>query len=122
MIDKITADEFTDKIKSLGSKPGLDRIHTLLNRLGNPEKDLKVIHIAGTNGKGSVCAMLQFALFYNDYKVGKFSSPSVFSEYEQYMINDEEISELEYLGFLSNIIDVTKDLSMDEMPTYFEVQ
>ena len=122
MIDKATADAFIQKISALGTKPGLDRVKTLLNRLGNPEKRIKVIHVAGTNGKGSVCAMLQFALMECGYKVGKFSSPCVFSEFEMYSINGEELDEIEYLGFLSNIIDVTKDLFEDELPTLFEVQ
>lgn len=122
MIDKAKSDAFTEKISALGSKPGLSRINLLLDRLGNPEKKIKVIHVAGTNGKGSVCAMLQFALMECDYKVGKFSSPCVFSEYEMYSINGEEISEIEYLGFMSNVMDVTKDLFDDELPTLFEVQ
>ncbi len=122
MIDKNTANAFVNKITALGSKPGLERIKKILLRLGSPEKNLKVIHVAGTNGKGSVCAMLQFALMACDYKVGKFSSPCVFSQYEQYTINNDEISEIEYLGFLSNIIDVTKDMSDDELPTLFEVE
>lgn len=122
MIDKNTADEFIEKVTTLGSKPGLERIKTVLLRLNSPEKNLKVVHVAGTNGKGSVCAMLQFALMSCGYKVGKFSSPCVFSKYEQYTINNEEISEIEYLGFLSNIIDVTKSMSDDELPTLFEVE
>ena len=122
MIDKATADAFIQKISALGTKPGLDRVKTLLNRLGNPEKRIKVIHVAGTNGKGSVCAMLQFALMECGYKVGKFSSPCVFSEFEMYSINGEELDEIEYLGFLSNIIDVTKDMFEDELPTLFEAQ
>lgn len=122
MIDKNTADAFINKITSLGSKPGLDRVNKVLLRLGSPQNNLKVIHVAGTNGKGSVCAMLQFALMACDFKVGKFSSPCVFSKYEQYTINNDEISEIEYLGFLSNIIDVTKDMSDDELPTLFEVE
>ena len=122
MIDKANVDAFIEKISALGSKPGLSRVKVLLDRLGNPEKKIKVIHVAGTNGKGSVCAMLQFALMECGYNVGKFSSPCVFSEFEMYSINGEEISEIEYLGFMSNIIDVTKDMFEDELPTLFEVQ
>ena len=122
MIDKATADNYIERVKELGSKPGLERIQMLLSKLGNPEQNLKVIHVAGTNGKGSVCTMLQFALINNDYSVGKFSSPAVFDEYEQFQINGDNISEIEYLGFLSNIIDKTKDCTDEELPTYFEVQ
>ncbi len=122
MIDKNKAYEFTDKITKLGSKPGLDRIKMLLGKLGNPEKGLKVVHVAGTNGKGSVCAMVNAALINCDFKVGKFSSPVVFSEYEMYTINNEEISEVEYLGFISTIMDALSDVDDSELPTLFEVQ
>lgn len=122
MIDKEAADNFIVKVKALGIKPGLVRIQSLLNRIGAPNKNIKIIHVAGTNGKGSTLAMLQYALFYNGYKVGKFSSPGVFDEYEQYMIDDECITKAEYLGFLSTIIDATNGMTDEELPTYFEVQ
>ena len=57
----MTYENALEKIHSLltfGSRPGLDRILTLLDRMGNPQDKLKYIHVAGTNGKGSVCAML----------------------------------------------------------------
>ncbi|NIO21578.1 MAG: bifunctional folylpolyglutamate synthase/dihydrofolate synthase, partial [Candidatus Aenigmarchaeota archaeon] len=58
-----------------GSRPGLGPIRKILRRLGNPEKGLKVIHVAGTNGKGSVCAMLSSVLKEGGYKVGMYTSP-----------------------------------------------
>ena len=55
--------------------PGLDRIRELLARLGDPQKDLKFIHVAGTNGKGSTCAMLDSVLRAAGYRVGLNTSP-----------------------------------------------
>ena len=56
-------------------KLGLKNIQNLLNKIGNPEKQLKCIHVAGTNGKGSVCAMLFYILKEAGYKVGLYTSP-----------------------------------------------
>lgn len=67
----MTYENAVEKIHSLltfGSCPGLDRMRILLDRLGNPQDRLKFIHIAGTNGKGSVCAMLSSALVAAGYK------------------------------------------------------
>ena len=68
-------------------KPGLDRIENILVKLGNPHLDLKVVHVAGTNGKGSVCHMLAAALQVNGYSVGVFSSPHIFDFSERVKIN-----------------------------------
>lgn len=84
------------KIHSLltfGSRPGLDRILTLLNRMGNPQDNLKYIHIAGTNGKGSVCAMLSSVLVESGYKTGLFISPYITEFRERIQINNIPISE-----------------------------
>ena len=64
----------------------------LLKKLGNPEKDLKVIHIAGTNGKGSVCAMLSSILKEAGYKVGMYTSPHLKDFRERFLINNKKIS------------------------------
>ena len=57
-----------------GSRPGLDRIRALLSDLGNPQKGLRCVHVAGTNGKGSFCAMLSAILREAGYRVGMFTS------------------------------------------------
>ena len=70
----MTYENAVEKIHSLltfGSRPGLDRMRILLDRLGNPQDRLKFIHIAGTNGKGSVCAMLSSALVAAGYNMKK---------------------------------------------------
>ena len=62
-------------LKNRGSKYGIDRMRLLVEALGHPERTFPVIHVAGTNGKGSVCAMLEALYRENGYKVGFFSSP-----------------------------------------------
>ena len=76
----MTYNQALEKIHSLltfGSRPGLDRILILLEKLGNPQNKLKYIHVAGTNGKGSVCAMLSATLVEAGYKTGLFISPYI---------------------------------------------
>ena len=67
--------EYIKELQNLGSKPGLSRVTELSALAGNPEKALKIIHVAGTNGKGSVCAMMESVLMNAGYKIGRFSSP-----------------------------------------------
>src|SRR5690625_5705792 len=62
--------------EKLGIKPGLKRVETLLRLAGNPELNIKAVHVAGTNGKGSVIQFMQTALIKNGYRVGVFTSQS----------------------------------------------
>ncbi|MGN1124517.1 MAG: bifunctional folylpolyglutamate synthase/dihydrofolate synthase [Eubacterium sp.] len=79
------------KKQSLGIMPGLSRISTLLEIMGNPQKKLKIIHIAGTNGKGTVSALIAKALTNSGYKAGLFTSPWVDDYTEQIQINSSYI-------------------------------
>ena len=72
--------------------PGLSRIRNLLKELGDPQKDLKVVHVAGTNGKGSVCAFVSSVLIKAGLMVGVFTSPAVFDYRERYRIGKKNIS------------------------------
>lgn len=88
--------DYVDKHDLEGIKFGLDNIYELLESFGNPQKELKAIHIAGTNGKGSVGAYLLYILASAGYKVGRLSSPAVFEENEfaqimYYKNKDEEV-------------------------------
>ena len=97
----MTYEQALEKIHTyqrFGSRLGLDRIRELLKRLGNPDRDLKVIHVAGTNGKGSVCRYLYEILNASGYRTGAFFSPyiSQFTERIQCagsMISEEELAE-----------------------------
>ncbi|MBI3032674.1 bifunctional folylpolyglutamate synthase/dihydrofolate synthase [Candidatus Woesearchaeota archaeon] len=96
-------------------KLGLDRIKSLLQKLGNPERGLKYIHVAGTNGKGSTCAMVSNILILQGYNVGMYISPALFSFTERFRINNKTISEQE----LVSVYEEVKPYITDE--TFFEV-
>ena len=67
--------------------PGIDNLLLYLDRMGHPERALKVIHVAGTNGKGSVCAYLEAVLRRSGYKTGFFCSPHLVTMRERFRIN-----------------------------------
>lgn len=92
----MTYSEALERIHSLlsfGSRPGLDRVRELLRRMGNPQDKLQYIHVAGTNGKGSVCAVLSSVLVAAGYKTGLFISPYITDFRERIQINNQMISE-----------------------------
>lgn len=76
-----------------GSRPGLDRVEALLEKIGNPENEVPTIHIAGTNGKGSTVAYLRNMLMETGLKVGTFTSPYIETFNERIAINDQPISD-----------------------------
>lgn len=81
----------------------LKNIKILLKKLGNPEKSLKVIHVAGTNGKGSVCAMLSSILKEAGYKVGMYTSPHLKDFRERCLINNKKISKEDLLKYFKKV-------------------
>ncbi|MBS3122157.1 bifunctional folylpolyglutamate synthase/dihydrofolate synthase [Candidatus Woesearchaeota archaeon] len=94
---------------------GLERIETLLKKLGNPEKNLKVIHVAGTNGKGSVCAMCTSILIEAGYKTGLYTSPHLVDFTERFKINNKNITKKRLVELFEQI----KPHITNE--TYFEI-
>lgn len=92
---------FIAKKQSLGIKPGLIRIKNLLDLMGNPQNRLKIIHIAGTNGKGTVANSVANSLSNSGYKVGLFTSPWVIDYREQIQINGKFIGEQELAQYVS---------------------
>ena len=86
--------KFDDAVNLLTSsgkfyiKLGLERISAILELLGNPQDKLKCIHVAGTNGKGSVCSMINKILIDKGFKTGLFTSPHIFDYTERIRIND----------------------------------
>lgn len=93
----------------------LENIRILLKKLNNPEKSLKVIHVAGTNGKGSVCAMLSSILKEAGYKVGMYTSPHLKDFRERFLINNKKISKEDLVKYFKEI----KPSITDQ--TFFEV-
>lgn len=71
---------------------GLERIEQLLHNLGNPHHNVPIIHVAGTNGKGSVCAYLSSILTQAGYKVGRYTSPHLVDWNERICLNEQPIS------------------------------
>ena len=102
-----------------GSIPGLERITVLCELLGNPQDSLKFIHVAGTNGKGSICAFLSYILKEAGYKVGLFTSPYIEVFNERMQVNNRNIPDEE----LAAIVEYIKPFadSMEDSPTEFEL-
>ena len=98
---------------------GLERIKLLCEKLGNPQDQLKFIHVAGTNGKGSVCAMLDETLRQAGYRVGIYTSPYI-KEFNERMRVDGKNIENDELAELTTLIQPIAD-AMEEKPTEFEL-
>jgi len=111
--------EYINGVSWLGSRPGLERIGELLDRLGNPERELRFVHVAGTNGKGSVCALLASVLKKAGLKTGLYTSPYLFSFNERMQINGKRIPDAKVAELVSEI--KTHAELMDEHPTEFEM-
>lgn len=107
-----------------GLRPGLDCIREMLGRLGNPQDDLKFIHIAGTNGKGSVLAYISTVLKEAGYRVGRYSSPAISSYREQIQVNEENISREELARLTEKIYEAGQEMLAEGLPhpTSFEVE
>ncbi|MBE6636348.1 MAG: bifunctional folylpolyglutamate synthase/dihydrofolate synthase [Ruminococcaceae bacterium] len=110
---------FIHSVEWQGSRPGLSRITELLARLGNPEKDIKVIHVAGTNGKGSFCAMLESVLRHAGYRTGLFVSPYLEQFEERIQADGSLIDSQELAAIVSEIAPHCR--AMSDLPTEFEI-
>jgi len=102
-----------------GSRPGLERISVLCDLLGHPEKELKFIHVAGTNGKGSTCRMLSSVLEKAGYRVGLYTSPFIERFNERIMLNGCDIPD-EDLAQDTETVKRYAD-TMEDAPTEFEL-
>lgn len=99
--------------------PGLGRIRQLMEKLGNPQRELKFIHVAGTNGKGSVCAMLAAILQAAGYRVGLNTSPHLVEFEERIQVDGTPIAQEELAELVTRIRPAAE--SMEEHPTEFEL-
>ncbi len=111
--------EYIHSVEWLGSRPGLSRTEELLSKLGNPERDVRFVHVAGTNGKGSTCSMLNSVLIKAGYKVGLYTSPYIVRFNERMQINGAPISDTE----LAELVEIIKPIAdaMEDKPTEFEI-
>ena len=119
--ENMTYNEAEAYIKKVYDQPirlGLERMVLLLEKLGNPQKQLKFIHVAGTNGKGSVCAMTAQILQCAGFQTGLFTSPVIFDYREQFQINGEMINKEEFIA-LTKMLKKACD-EMQDPPSEFE--
>lgn len=118
------AAEFADSTKKYGSILGLESIRNLMQELGNIQEQLHIIHVAGTNGKGSVCAFLSAALTEAGYRVGRYNSPAVFERREVFRIGETMISKEEYAAVFERVQTACEVLTKRGCPhpTVFEVE
>ena len=118
------AKEYMDGLNKFGSVLGLESVQALLGVLGNPQEALKVIHVAGTNGKGSTIAFMEGILIEAGYRVGKYTSPVVFEYLEKYQINGENIGEEAFAALVEKMKVALCKLKEEKnvQPTIFEVE
>ena len=112
-------DAILKPFQRFGVHLGLERIQQLLVRLGSPHLRVPVIHVAGTNGKGSVCAYLSSVLTQAGYRVGRYTSPHLVDWTERLCLNEQPISAQQLQQLLLQVED--KINSASELPTQFEV-
>lgn len=111
--------EYIHSVNSLFCNPGLERIESLCHALGEPQKDMKFVHVAGTNGKGSTSAMLSSVLMAAGYKTGLYTSPYVRRFNERIRINGEQISDDKLVELTERIRPIAE--KMEDKPTEFEL-
>lgn len=113
--------EYLDSLSMFGIRPGLENTVELLVRAGHPERDLKFIHIAGTNGKGSVGAMLDCALRASGFTTGFYSSPHLIDIRERFRVNGLAVSQEDFDHYAAELAAAARrDTGHDCRFTYFE--
>lgn len=118
------AQNYIEEKNRLGIVPGLTQEKELLRRLGNPQDVCRTLHIAGTNGKGSIFAFVQEALLTAGYHVGRYISPTIFSYLERYQLDRRYMSEAEFASLIAEIAPVIESMEADGFasPTAFEIE
>ncbi|NJK67432.1 MAG: bifunctional folylpolyglutamate synthase/dihydrofolate synthase [Microcoleus sp. CSU_2_2] len=114
----MNASSILQSYQHFGVHLGLERIKQLLEKLDNPHQKVPIIHVAGTNGKGSVCAYLSSVLTEAGYRVGRYTSPHLIDWTERICINQQPISPTELQHYLERVIAAQNDA---ETPTQFEI-
>lgn len=120
----IEAMEFLEEIKKYGSQLGLTSIQNLMAELGNVQDEIPLVHIGGTNGKGSVGAMLSQVLTESGYKVGRFCTPDVFAYEDEFQMNGVNIEKDRLAQLFSKVKEACDKLTNQGKPhpTRFEVE
>lgn len=118
----LSYNEIIDKLHSKGMfyiELGLDRISKILNSFNNPQDKLKYIHVAGTNGKGSVCSIIESILKEAGYKTGLYTSPHIYEYTERIKISGNEISKRDFSKYFEKVYSKTNE--MNTFLTEFEI-
>ena len=102
------------------AKLGLDRIRRVLDALGNPQRTFRVVHVAGTNGKGSTCAMIDAGLRAAGIRTGLFTSPHLIEPTERIQIDGVAVSHDQFQRAFAAVHESAESLDLDCHPTYFE--
>ena len=113
--------QWLDSAQGRGIVPGLERMEGLLAALGNPERSLRCLHVAGTNGKGSVCAFAESVLRASGHRTGLYTSPHLVRFAERIRINGAEADGSLLEEGIGRLQKATEGWSEKEMPTYFEL-
>lgn len=106
---------YIETVSCSGIMPGLVRIQALLEKTGHPEKKCNVIHVAGTNGKGSVCTYISSILMKAGYRVGRYVSPTLFDYRERIQINGRWISKEDTAYWMSRVRKADEDMQAEDM-------
>lgn len=114
--------DYIETIPKFTVKHPPEHTRELLSRLGNPQKGIKIIHVAGTNGKGSVCAYLNAMLLAGGKKTGLFTSPHLVRINERFQINGEDVSDEQFLDAFLKVEKAAKEYEAEGEghPSYFE--
>ncbi|SJZ67482.1 bifunctional folylpolyglutamate synthase/dihydrofolate synthase [Selenihalanaerobacter shriftii] len=118
-----SAVKYLNSLSKFGINPGLERVEVLLEYLGNPQEELDIIHIGGSNGKGSTSAMVSSILAEAGYRVGTYNSPEIISFYERMRINGEYMEPEALERITKEVKPYLNKIEADGLghPTFFEV-
>lgn len=114
---------YIENTGKFGSRLGLENVSRLLDILGNPHRELSIIHVAGTNGKGSTCSFINSMLIYQGYNVGLYTSPYLEEFNERIKINNVNISDEDLAQSVSRVSDAIDQMTEEgcDHPTEFEI-
>jgi dihydrofolate synthase/folylpolyglutamate synthase len=114
--------EWLYSFEKYGIKLSLERIVFICEKLGNPQKNYDVIHVGGTNGKGSVCKYISSILTSAGYRVGLYTSPHIQHFSERFVIDNNEISEDEIVLLIEKVKSIVDEMiKSNNIPTFFEI-
>lgn len=114
---------YIDETPKFTKKNSLEHTRAFLKRLGDPQEDMKILHVAGTNGKGSVCSFLASMLKAAGKRTGLFTSPHLVKINERFVVDEEEIGDEEFLEAFHTVMDCVREMREEGYPhpTYFEL-